>query len=168
MQEATITPRMPNVAALAPEALHAIQAVAKAAEVGLPAATRALVSLRASQINGCSVCTEMHARELKQTGASDERVYAVAAWRESPYFSPAERAALALTEAGTRIGDRPDPVPDDVWAEATTYYDERALASLVIHIGLINLFNRVNVITRQPSGPWVAQAAQAVRAGAPA
>src|ERR671923_2809282 len=106
MQEATITPRMPNVAALAPEALHAIQAVAKAAEVGLPAATRALVSLRASQINGCSVCTEMHARELKQTGASDERVYAVAAWRESPYFSPAERAALALTEAGTRIGDR--------------------------------------------------------------
>jgi AhpD family alkylhydroperoxidase len=166
MQEVTITPRMPNIAALVPEAVAAIQSVAKTAEVGVPAATGALVSLRASQINGCSVCTEMHARELKQTGASDERVFAVAAWRESPYFSPAERAALALTEAATRIDDRPDPVPDDVWDEATRHYDERALASLVIHIGLINLFNRVNVVTRQPAGPWVAKAVQAARAHA--
>ena len=168
MQEVTITPRMPNIAVLVPEALQGILAAAKTAEVGVPAATRALVSLRASQINGCSVCTEMHARELKETGASDERVYAVAAWRESPYFSPAERAALALTEAATRISDRPDPVPDDVWEEAAQHYDERALASLVIHIGLINLFNRVNVITRQPAGPWVAQATQAARAHAQA
>ena len=161
MQEATITPRMPNIAALAPDALQAILAVAKTAEVGVPAATRALVSLRASQINGCSVCTEMHSRELKQTGASDERVLGVAAWRESPYFSSVERAALALTEAATRISDRSDPVPDDAWEDAAQHYDERALASLIIHIGLINLFNRLNVITRQPSGPWVAQAARA-------
>jgi AhpD family alkylhydroperoxidase len=166
MQEATITPRMPNIGQLVPEALKAILAVAKTAEVGLPAATAALVHLRASQINGCSVCTEMHSQELKQTGANDERVWAVAAWRESPYFSPAERAALALTEAATRISDRSDPVPDDVWGEAARHYDERALASLVINIGMINLFNRLNVITRQPSGPWVAQATQAARAQA--
>src|SRR5919198_1744919 len=117
-------------AALAPEALQAILVVAKTAEVGVPAATGALVGLRASQINGCSVCTEMHSRELKQTGASDERVYAVAAWRESPYFRSAERAALALTEAATRISDRSDPVPDDAWEDAAQHYDERALASL--------------------------------------
>jgi AhpD family alkylhydroperoxidase len=144
---------MTNVAVLVPEALRALRALGKSAQgAGIPPATSALIHLRASQINGCSVCTEMHARELKQTGASDERVFSVAAWRDAPYFTDAERAALALTEAATRIADRPDPVPDEVWNEAARHYDERALASLIIEICTINAFNRINVTTRQPSG----------------
>jgi AhpD family alkylhydroperoxidase len=153
MQTAQQQARMTNVAVLVPEALRALLALAKSAEgAGVPPATAALIHLRASQINGCSVCNEMHARELKQSGASDERVFAVAAWRDAPYFTDAERAALALTEAATRIADRPDPVPDEVWNEAARHYDERALASVIIQICTINAFNRLNVTTRQPSG----------------
>jgi AhpD family alkylhydroperoxidase len=153
MQTAQQQARMTNVVVLVPEALRALIALGKSAQsAGVPPATAALIHLRASQINGCSVCTEMHARELKQTGASDERVFTVAAWRDAPYFTDAERAALALTEAVTRIADRPDPVPDEVWNEAAQHYDERALASLVIEICTINAFNRINVSTRQPSG----------------
>ena len=92
--------------------------------------TRDLVHLRASQINGCSVCVDMHARELKKAGETDERLFAVAAWRDTPYFTDAERAALALTEAVTRLSDRPDPVPDEIWDEAARHYDETALAAL--------------------------------------
>ena len=115
-----------------------------------------MVHLRASQINGCSVCVDIHSRELEHAGESGERIHLVAAWRETPYFSDAERAALALTEAATRLADRPDPVPDEVWEEAARHYSETQLAALVISIATINAFNRVNVTTAQPSGEWVA------------
>src|SRR5207248_6213376 len=122
---------------------------------GVPARTIGLVQLRASQINGCSVCVDMHARDLKRAGETDERLFAVAAWRDAPYFTDAERAALALTESITRLSDRPDPVPDDVWNEAARHYDEQALAALVIAIATINVWNRLNVATRQVAGEWV-------------
>jgi alkylhydroperoxidase family enzyme len=95
------------------------------------------------------VCVDMHPRMLKKAGETDERLFALAAWREAPYFSDAERAALALTEAATRLSDRADPVPDEIWDEAARHYDEKALAALVIEIALINVWNRFNVTTRQ-------------------
>lgn len=145
--------RMTNPALMMPEALKALYALGAAAKNdGVPAKTIDLMHLRASQINGCSLCVDMHARDLRKHGESDERLFAVAAWREAPYFTDAERAALALTEAATRISDRSDPVPDDVWNEATRYYDEPALASLVMNIALINFWNRVNITTRQVAG----------------
>jgi AhpD family alkylhydroperoxidase len=147
--------RMTNIAALVPDSLHALLALGKSAtHGGLPSETATLVHLRASQINGCSFCVEMHARELKEAGSADERIYTVAAWREAPYFTEAERAALALTEAVTRLSDRPDPVPDEIWNEAARHYDEPALAALLIEIASINVWNRLNVATRQPAGSW--------------
>ena len=117
--------------------------------------TLELVHLRASQINGCSVCVDMHARELKKAGETDERLFAVAAWREAPYFTDAERAALAL-DRGRHPAQRPaDPVPDEIWDEAARHYDEPALAALVLKIALINFWNRLNVATRQVAGAWV-------------
>jgi AhpD family alkylhydroperoxidase len=142
--------RMKNPAILVPDAMKALLDLGAASKQGgVPQRTLELVHLRASQINGCSFCVDMHARDLKKGGETDARLYAVAAWRESPQFTPAERAALALTEAATRMSDRPDPVPDETWAEATQHYDERALASLVLNIAMINLWNRLNVTTRQ-------------------
>jgi AhpD family alkylhydroperoxidase len=117
------------------------------------------VHLRASQINGCAVCVDMHARGAKNAGEADERLSTVAAWREAPYFSDAERAALALTEAATRLANRADPVPDEVFDEAARHYDEPALAALIVHIAAINAWNRLNVTTRQPAGEWTAHAA---------
>jgi AhpD family alkylhydroperoxidase len=111
-----------------------------------------LVHLRASQINGCSVCVDMHPRLAKKDGETIERLLAVSAWRDVPYFTEAERAALALTEAATRLSDRSDPVPDDVWQEAARHYDPPALASLLLNIGMINFWNRLNVATRQIVG----------------
>ncbi len=119
-----------------------------------------MVHLRASQINGCSVCVDIHSRELEHAGESSERIHTVAAWRETPYFSDAERAALALTEAATRLADRPDPVPDEVWDEAARHYNEPQLAALVVAIAAINAFNRLNATTRQISGEWVARIVQ--------
>jgi AhpD family alkylhydroperoxidase len=142
--------RMKNPALVLPEALKALHALDAATQEGLPHVTRKLVLLRASQINGCSVCVYLHSRELKQAGQSDERIFAVAAWREAPYFTPPERAALALAEAVTRLADRPDAVPDDVWEEAARHYDETALAGLILQIGMINVFNRVNATVRMP------------------
>jgi AhpD family alkylhydroperoxidase len=113
-----------------------------------------LVSLRASQINGCGVCLHGHTKILRKNGESDERITAVGAWRDAPYFTDAERAALALTEAATRMADRSDPVPDAVWDEAARHFDEQQLAALVLHIGAINLFNRVNVPSAQVTGIW--------------
>ena len=110
--------------------------------------------LRASQINGCSTCVDGHARIAKKAGETDERLFAVAAWRDAPYFSDAERAALALTEALTRVCDRPDPVPDDIWAEAARTYEQPQLAALVLAIAQINVWNRLNIATRQPAGAW--------------
>ena len=145
--------RMKHPVQVLPEALQALYALDKAtAQDGLPLVTRQLVHLRASQINGCSVCVEMHSRELKKAEQSDERIWGVAAWREMPYFTPAERAALALTECVTRLSDRPDPVPDDVWAEAARHYDEPALAALLVQIAQINVWNRLNAGVRQMAG----------------
>lgn len=146
-------PRINNVAMLVPDALKALLALAKTVHTcGVPAKTLHLVNLRASQINGCSVCLEMHTGDAKKAGETDERLFTVAAWRDAPYFTGAERAALALTEAATRLSDRTDPVPDAVWNEAARHYDEQALAGLLLEIGLINVFNRLNVATRQVAG----------------
>lgn len=143
-----------NPMMIVPGALQAVLALSEAVKQGggLPARTRTMVHLRASQINGCSYCVDMHTRELRQEGETDERLATVAAWREAPWFDDAERAALALTEAATRIGDRGDAVPDAMWDEASRHFDEPTLAALVVEIGIINLWNRVNVSTRQVAG----------------
>ena len=145
--------RMRNPVEILPEALKALHALDRSSE-GLPYVTRKLVLLRASQINGCSVCVDMHARELKKADQSDERIFAVAAWRDTPWFNEAERAALALTEAVTRLADRPDPVSDEVWNEAAKHYDPPALAALLVQIAEINVWNRLNVAVRQVAGRW--------------
>jgi|SRR5437016_2672058 len=151
--------RMNNPAMILPDAMKALHALGMSAEKsGVPARTIGLVQLRASQINGCSVCVDMHARDLKRAGETDERLFAVAAWRDAPYFTDSERAALALTEAVTRLSDRPDPVPDEIWDEAARHYDEPALAGLILSIALINVWNRLNVSTRQVAGEWAKSA----------
>ncbi len=143
-------PRMKSPVMVIPEAMQAMLALGKSAKnSGVPEATFHLLLLRASQINGCSFCVDMHARDLKKIGETDERIFGVAAWRESPFFTEPERAALALTESATRLSDRPDPVPDEVWNEAARHYDEKAMASLVIAIAVINAWNRISVTTRQ-------------------
>ena len=143
--------RMTHPVQVLPDAMAALLALGRATLSGtVPKATHALVHLRVSQINGCSVCVDMHARELKDTGAADERIWGVGAWRESPYFSDAERAALALAESVTRLADRPDAVPDAVWDDAADHYDEKELASLLLSIAQINLWNRLNAAVRAP------------------
>ena len=146
-------PRMKNPAMIVLDAVQALLALGASAEKGgVPSRTLGLVHLRASQINGCSLCVDMHPRLLKKAGETDERLFALAAWRDAPYFSDAERAALALTEAVTRLSDRADPVPDEIWEQAARHYDERALAALIISIAAINVWNRLNVTTRQVAG----------------
>jgi AhpD family alkylhydroperoxidase len=148
--------RIENPALTVPGAMAALQKLAGAPKrAGVPETTAMLVVLRASQINGCSVCVDMHSRELKAAGEPDERIFTVAAWREAPYFTDAERAALALTEAATRLADRPDPVSDQVWEEAARHYDEPQLAALVISIAAINAWNRINATTGQITGNWI-------------
>jgi AhpD family alkylhydroperoxidase len=138
-----------------PDAMAALQALgASIAPCGIPEATVGLVNIRASQINGCGVCLVGDARIARKTGESDERLMAVAAWRDAPFFTDAERAALALTEAVTRLSDRADPVPDEIWADAARHYDETALAALVLQIANINVWNRLNVATRQVAGAY--------------
>lgn len=145
--------RIQNIAAIVPEALQAMLALGAAAQKGgVPAHTLELMHLRASQINGCSLCVDLHRQFAKRGGETEERLFSVAAWREAPYYTDAERAALALTEAATRLSDRPDPVPDEVWNEAAKYYNEAGLASPVIAIATINAWNRLNVTTRQIAG----------------
>ena len=154
--------RMNNPVMIIPEALQAMLALAKCAGNGdVPKRTLDLVYLRASQINGCSLCVEMHARDLRKMGETDERLFAVAAWREAPYFSDAERAALALAEAATRLSDRADPVSDEILDEVAKHYDERARAALVIATAGINAWNRLNVTTRQVAGTVARLAAAA-------
>lgn len=151
-------PRIKNPALSLPgasEALHALHQVTEKGDV--PRVTLEIVKLRASQINGCSVCVDIHARALKKLGEKDERIFCVSAWREAPYYTDAERAALALGEAVTRISDRADPVSDEVWREALRHYSEPQLCALVMSIALINLYNRLNAATRQPSGDFVQQ-----------
>ena len=145
--------RMTNPAFVVPEALKALNSLGTSiSKGGVPNTTLELVRLRASQINGCSLCVEMHARDLRKAGEKDERLFTVAAWRETPYFTDAERAALALTEAATRLNDRADPVNDEIWNEAARHYDEKAMADLVLNIALINFWNRVNVPIHQVAG----------------
>lgn len=147
--------RIDNPALTVPGALEGLQALGNAVrQSDIADTTLYLVELRASQINGCSICVDMHSHELKLAGEPDHRIHAVAAWRETPYFTEAERAALALTEAATRLADRPDPVPDDIWTEAARHYDEAQLAALVVAIATINAFNRINATTRQITGDW--------------
>lgn len=148
-------PRMQNPAQLLDGATPAILRLMKAAQqTAVPQATLELVHLRASQVNGCSSCVDSGVKSAKHNGESDERLHAVAAWRESPHFTEAERAALALSEAVTRLADRPDAVPDEVWDEAARHYDEQGLAALVLYVATTNLFNRLNVSTRQIAGAW--------------
>lgn len=148
--------RMKNPVMILPEAMQPLMGLKAAIDkAGLPPLLMELVHLRISQINGCSVCLDMHARQLKHGGETDERLFAVAAWRDAPYFTDAERAALALAEAVTRLSDRPDPVPDEIWNEAAHHYDERSLAGLLLSIAMINVWNRLNVPTRQVAGEWI-------------
>ncbi|GAA2844387.1 carboxymuconolactone decarboxylase family protein [Nonomuraea rubra] len=144
--------RMKNPALVLPGAMQALLALGKAADqAGLPKTTVDLVLLRASQINGCSVCVDMHAKDLRKQGESDERLFAVAAWRETPYFTDAERAALALAEEATRLADG-GQVGDAVWDEAADHYSEQELAGLLLQIATVNLWNRLNAATRQVAG----------------
>jgi AhpD family alkylhydroperoxidase len=151
-------PRIKNPHVIFPEAIQSLQFLATLPEKSgaVPQKTLGLVHLRASQINGCSVCVDLSYRFRR--GESDERLFAVAAWRDAPFFTDAERAALALTEAVTRLADRPDAVPDEIWNEAARHYDERALTALLLFIAVTNVWNRLNVATRQIAGEWAKSA----------
>jgi AhpD family alkylhydroperoxidase len=145
--------RMKNPAMIVTDAMQPIQALWKSVEKGgVPPRTLGLVHLRVSQINGCSSCVDGGSRSAKKAGETDERLFAVAAFRDAPYFTDAERAALALAEAVTRLSDRVDPVPDGIWDEAARHYDEPALAALIIAIATVNVWNRLNAATRQVAG----------------
>jgi AhpD family alkylhydroperoxidase len=147
--------RMRNPALVLPEAVQRLLALDAPIKHGrLAPSLIKLVETRASQINGCALCLDMHCHELRTLGESDERLFAVAVWRDAPYFTDAERAALALTEAVTRLSDQTDPVPDAVWEEAARHFDESALAALLLAIAKINVWNRLNVATRQPADGW--------------
>jgi AhpD family alkylhydroperoxidase len=136
-----------------PEVMGAINALVKAAHsAGVAPATMELVHLRASQINGCSWCVNSGAHSAKANGETDERLFTVAAWRETDYFTDAERAALALTEAATRLADRPDAVSDEIWADAAKHYTEPELAAIILWVATTNFFNRINTTVRQPAG----------------
>lgn len=146
-------PRMEHPAAVLPEAMKVLLNLGKVAQsTSVPAMTHHLIHLRVSQINGCSFCVDMHARELKEAGASDERIWGVGAWRESIYFTEPERVALDLAEHVTRLADKTDPVPDAVWNAAAEQYNKEELASLLLSIAGINVWNRLNAATRQPVG----------------
>lgn len=144
--------RMKNPVFTVPQAMQSALALGDAIKKGVDGKLLTMTHLRASQINGCSFCVDMHSRELKEAGESDERLWSVAAWRESPLFSDAERAALALTEAATRIADRGDAVPDEIWNDAAKHFDQKTLGVIVLNIAMINFWNRVNVMVRQVAG----------------
>ncbi|HEX3791554.1 MAG TPA: carboxymuconolactone decarboxylase family protein [Pseudonocardiaceae bacterium] len=145
--------RMNHPAMVVPQVMPTLLALSAAVtDTGLSRTTIELVNLRVSQLNGCAVCLRMHARDLRKAGEADERLDTVAGWRDAPYFTDAERAALDLAEATTRLGGSSDPVSDEVWAEAARHYDEVALGALVVAIAQINLWNRLNIATRQVAG----------------
>lgn len=150
--------RIKNPAMLLPGAVEKLQSLAKIAEQGgVPKKTLDLVHLRVSQINGCSVCVDLGLR-FKTADETMERLFAISAWRDAPFFTDSERAALALGESATRLSDREDPVPDQVWQEAARYYDDRALAALTLWIAITNVWNRLNITTRQVAGEWAKSA----------
>ncbi|QES42635.1 MULTISPECIES: carboxymuconolactone decarboxylase family protein [Streptomyces] len=149
--------RMQNPALIIPEAMTALLSLSQVSrKQGLSQATIELVQLRVSQINGSSVCVEGNARSAAAAGATDVQCSSVAAWRSLSCFTDAERSALALAEAATRLADRPDPVPAAIWDEAARHFTERELAALVLAIGVANMLNRINIITRRFAGsqPW--------------
>lgn len=153
METSPLQARATNPAFSVPGAMDALMALDKAVgAAGLSPITRELVHIRASQINGCSVCAVQHPRIARRHGETDERIWAISGWRDAPYFDDAERAALALAEAVTRLADGSDGVPDDVWQAAADHYDEPQLAALVMTIAHVNLWNRLNVTTRQVAG----------------
>jgi AhpD family alkylhydroperoxidase len=150
--------RIETPALTLPGTLEAVRTISRATETcGVPRSTLELVHLRVGQINGCSVCVDLHSRMLEKLGESHVRIFMLAAWREASYYTEAERAALTLAEAATRLSDQADAVPDDVWSEAARHFSEAALGALVVSIALANFFNRVNVATRQVSGDWIAK-----------
>ncbi|MDF5757662.1 carboxymuconolactone decarboxylase family protein [Spongiactinospora sp. TRM90649] len=147
--------RMQNPAAVLSGAMQPIQDLFKAVHSGgVSGEILELVHLRVSQINGCSACVDAGTKSARKAGVSDERLATVVAWRETPYFTEEERAALALAEAATRLADRPDSVSDEIWDAAATYFDEKQLAAIVLMTGVTNLFNRLNATTRQIAGAW--------------
>lgn len=146
----SIEPRMPSPAQVIPQAYKGIgNLLAAVAEGGLPETTVELVALRVSQINGCAACLEGHAVTGPKAGLSVSQMTGVPAFRESPFFDDAEKAALALAEALTRLADSGDAVPDELWAEVTRHYDEKQAAALVVCIATHNLFNRMNIAVRE-------------------
>ncbi|HWG23383.1 MAG TPA: carboxymuconolactone decarboxylase family protein [Actinospica sp.] len=146
---------MKNPAVLLPGVMKPIQEInAQTAASGVPELIVQLVHMRASQINGCSVCVTYGLQGLRKAGETDERMALIAAWREAPYFTDAERAALNLAEHATRLADKSDPVPDAVWDEAAEHFDEKQLAGIVLTIAMTNMFNRINATTRQIPGNW--------------
>jgi len=144
---------MKNPAMVLPDAMTGIQNIYKAMHKGgVPETTLELVHLRASQINGCSPCVDAGVKSAKKAGETEERLLQVVAWRESNLYTDSERAALALTEAATRLADRPEAVTDEIWAEASSYFEEQQLAAIILMIGITNLFNRLNTTIREPAG----------------
>ena len=147
--------RMRNPAMVLPDAMQPIQQIFKTVhQGGVAPEILELVHLRVSQVNGCSACVDAGIKTMRKLGESDERIGLVAAWREAPYYSDAERAALELAEAATRLADRSDPVPDPVWDAAADHFDEKQLAALILMVAVTNLFNRLNAATRQIAGAW--------------
>ncbi|MFD6395431.1 carboxymuconolactone decarboxylase family protein [Nocardia sp. NPDC060249] len=147
--------RMKNPAMVLTDAMGPIQQVLRAVETGgVDSELLELVHLRVSQINGCSACVHGGTTTARKAGVSEDRLATVVAWRETPFFSEEERAALELAEAATRLADRADAVTDEIWDSAASYFDEKQLASIVLMIGVTNMFNRLNATTRQIAGAW--------------
>jgi AhpD family alkylhydroperoxidase len=145
--------RMTNPAKVLPDTVAGVQGLFKAIyQGGVPKATLDLVHLRASQINGCGYCVDAGVTSAQKGGESPDRLLRVSAWRESDLFTDAERAALALTEAATRMADQVDPVSDAVWDEAADHFDEKGLSAIILMIATTNFFNRINVTIKQPAG----------------
>ncbi|MDT7600436.1 MAG: hypothetical protein QOK26_2513 [Pseudonocardiales bacterium] len=145
--------RMKNPAMVLPDAMTGIQQLYKAMhQGGVPATTLELVHLRASQINGCGACVDAGVQSARKAGETDDRLLRVAAWRETDLFTDAERAALALTEAATRLADRTEAVTDAIWDEAADHFDEKGLAAIILMIATTNFFNRINTTIKEPAG----------------
>jgi AhpD family alkylhydroperoxidase len=145
--------RMKNPATVLGDAMTGVQYLYKAMhQGGVPDTTLELVHMRASQINGCSACVSAGVHSARKAGESDDRLVLLTAWRETAVFTDAERAALALTEAATRLADRADAVPDEIWQEATKHFDEKGLAAIVLMIGTTNMFNRINATIKEQAG----------------
>jgi AhpD family alkylhydroperoxidase len=147
-----VEPRIQNPAAIFPDVMKGVQYLVKATrDSGVPQTTLELVHMRASQINGCSACVEFGVRSASRTGEALDRLVRLPAWRETDCFTDAERAALAITEAATRLADHPDVVTDELWEEAARHFDEKGLAGIVLVIGMTNFFNRINTTLRVPA-----------------